>query len=194
MDINDKLKEIIQKNISYLELIILALLNAKNKEPLKSDLFFQKEIFLILNYIQDMLPNADFIAHSFGPYSEVAEKSLNNLSSYGLVGKEGNSYEINDFGIEIYNKLKDKLSKNKIEAIEDFKDLLNDLDRDELLVFTYISFPNFTTESTIKKEIYSKRKTISASLYKKGKISLEKASFLAGITIEQFSKYLARST
>jgi len=194
MDINDKLKEIIQKNISDLELLILALLNAKNKEPLKSDLFFQKEIFLILNYIKEMFPNADFIPHSFGPYSEVAEKSLNNLKSYGLIKKEGNSYKIDDFGVEIYSNLKDRLSNNKIEAIEDFKDLLNDLNRDELLVFTYISFPDFTTESTIKKEIYSKRKSIAASLYKKGKISLEKAAFLAGLPIEQFTKFLARLT
>lgn len=194
MDINDKLKEIIQKNISDLELLILALLNAKNKEPLKSDLFFQKEIFLILNYIKEMFPNADFIPHSFGPYSEVAEKSLNNLKSYGLVKKEGNSYKIDDFGVEVYSNLKNRLSNNKIEAIEDFKDLLNDLNRDELLVFTYISFPDFTTESTIKKEIYSKRKSIAASLYKKGKISLEKAAFLAGLPIEQFTKYLARLT
>ncbi len=194
MDINDKLKELIQKNISDLELLILALLNAKNKEPLKSDLFFQKEIFLILNYIKEMFPDADFIPHSFGPYSEVAEKSLNNLKSYGLVKKEGNSYKIDDFGVEIYSNLKDRLSNNKIEAIEDFKDLLNDLNRDELLVFTYISFPDFTTESTIKKEIYTKRKSIAASLYNKGKISLEKAAFLAGLPIEQFTKFLARLT
>lgn len=194
MDIKDRLKGIIQKNISDLELIILALLNAKGKEPIKSDLFFQKEIFLILNYIKEMFPNADFIAHSFGPYSEVAEKSLINLNSYGLVNKKGNSYNISDYGVEIYSNLKDRLSRNKIEAIEDFKDLLNDLNRDELLVFTYISFPNFTTESAIKKEIYSKRKTIAVSLYKKGKISLEKAAFLAGIPLEQFIKYSARSS
>jgi len=191
MDINKKIKDLIIKNISELELLILALLNAKDKESIKSDLFFQKEIFLVLNYIKDMLPNADFISHTLGPYSEVAEKSMSNLNSYNLVKRIDEGYEITELGVEIYREFKGKLSKKKLEAIEDFKDFLNDLTRDELLVFTYISFPEFTTESGIKDEIYSKRKPVAVSLYKKGKVSLEKAAFLSGLSLEEFTKYLA---
>jgi predicted HTH domain antitoxin len=194
MKIDKKIIDLIIKNISGLEVLILALLNAKNREPIKSDLFFQKEIFLVLNYIKEMLPNADFISHTLGPYSEVAEKSMNNLNSYNLVKRIEQGYKITDLGMEILKEFKGKLSKNKLEAIEDFKDFLNDLTRDELLVFTYISFPEFTTESGIKDEIYSKRKPVAVSLYKKGKISLEKAAFLSGLSLEEFTKYLSSGT
>ena len=187
-----KIIELITKNISDFELIILALLNSKNREPIRNDLFFQKEIFLILNFIKEMFPSADFIAHTFGPYSEVAEKSLNNLNSYKLVEKKDEGYGLSDLGTEIFKKLESRLSKEKLEVIEDFKNFLNDLTRDELLVFTYISFPEFTDESGIKDKIYSIRKPVSLSLFKKGKISIEKAAFLSGIPLEEFIKYIEK--
>jgi len=190
MQIDKKIKDLIIKNISDIELIILALLNAKNREPIRDDVFFQKEIFLILNFIRDVFPKADFIPHTFGPYSEVAEKALENLQSYKLVDKTDKGYTITTLGNDIFEKLKNKIPKDELEAIEDFKDFLNNLTRDELLVFTYISFPEFTAESAIKKRVYSKRKAIAVSLYKKGKISLEKAAFLSGMPLEEFIRYI----
>lgn len=193
MKIDKKIIDLVIKNISDLELLILALLNAKDKEPIKDDLFFQKEMFVTLNFIKEMLSKADFIPHSLGPYSAVAEKSLNNLTSYNLVEKNENRYEISNLGIGIFEKLRNKLSVDKLEAIEDFKDFLNDLTSDELLVYTYVSFPDFTIESVKKKEVLSKRKPVATSLYKKGKVSLEKAAFLAGLPLEGFIRYLERN-
>ena len=192
----DRSKRIIDsilKNITDFELVILALLKSQNNEPIKNDIFFQKEFFLIMNYIKEMLPGADFIAHTYGPYSEVAEKSMNNLTSYKLADRRKEGYVISRLGEDIFHKLNSKISQEKLDAIDDFKKFLNDLTYDELLVFTYISFPEFTTESGIKEKIYALRKPVSVSLYRKGKISIEKAAFIAGLPLEEYIRYIEKN-
>ncbi len=74
------------------------------------------------------------------------------------------------------------------EKIEQFKEILNDLSSDEVLAFTYFSFPewNFGDESMEYKSLVPKRKRLALSLYEKGKVSAEKAAFIAGIPLEDF--------
>lgn len=130
-------KEKIPSKLSRLELLILNLLNADNSEPIRDDLFLQKEMFLVINFIKEMKPDADFIPHRLGPYSEPVEVSLNNLKSINLIEKTSEGYKITDFGKEIFETIKDRIPEEKKIAIEDFKDFLNDLTKDELLVFVY---------------------------------------------------------
>ena len=183
---NKNIRESIIRNISDLELLILALLYANDKEEIKGDLFLQKELFLVVNFIKEMKSYADFIPHFLGPYSEPVEYSMKNLLAYKLVEKRMGKYFITQLGVDVFNKLKHRISQDKLEAIEDFKEFLNDLSKDELLVFVYVSFPEFSTESGIKEEVYKKRIPVAISLYRKNKISLEKAAFLAGIPLEDF--------
>lgn len=182
----NSLKEKIPNKLSRLELLILNLLNADNSEPIRDDLFLQKEMFLVINFINEMKPDADFIPHRLGPYSEPVEVSLNNLKSINLIEKTSKGYKITDFGKDIFETIKDRIPEEKKIAIEDFKDFLNDLTKDELLVFVYFSFPDMRTESNIFQEIKRKRVPASISLYEKGKISLEKAAQLSGLPIEEF--------
>lgn len=190
MKVDKKILDAIINNLTDFEILILALLDSNNKEPIKDDVFYQKEIFVVLKFIKELLPKADFIPHTLGPYSAVAEKSLRNLTSYNLVEKKEYQYAISDLGSEIFKKVENKLSNDKLEAIKDFKVFLNDLTKDELLVYTYMSYPEFTIESSIRNQVYSKRRSVAVSLYKKNKVSLEKASFLAEMPLEDFINYL----
>ena len=62
---------------------------------------------------------------------------------------------------------------------------MNDLTEDEILLFTYVSYPKFKSESAVYERVI-KRIPVAVSLYNKGKVSLEKAAFLAGLPIEKF--------
>jgi hypothetical protein len=190
MKMNQSIQELIIKHISDLDLLILALLYSDNKKGIKGDLFLQKEVFLIINFIREMKSRADFIAHILGPYSEPTEQSMKNLLSYKLVEKRMGKYFITQSGAKVFEKLQDNLSRDNLDAIEDFKKFLNDLTKDELLVFIYGSFPEFTTESGIKDEIGKKKVPVAVALYKKGKVSLEKAASLAGESLEDFMDVL----
>ncbi len=188
---NTTMHKLITKNITDLELLILALLFVGNKEGIKGKLFLQKEVFLVVNFIKEMKSRADFIAHIYGPYSESVEYAMENLLSYRLVEKKMGVYIITQYGEEVFEELRNRLSDDNLETIEDFKVFLNDLSREELLVFIYNSFPGFTAESGIKERVDKERVPVAISLYKKNKVSLEKAASLAGMPLEDFIDVLS---
>lgn len=177
--------EDVVEDLNDLDLAILHLLHAGNDVPLKGRVAFQKEMFLIADYIDRIREEAEFIPHTFGPYSEAAEIEMGNLRSLGLVKEEGQGYKITQNGIAALKKVKPVFSPEQIEAIGDFKEFLNDLTQDELLLFIYVSHPEYTEESGVFEKVIRKRMPTAVSLYKKGKVSLEKAAFLAGIPAEK---------
>lgn len=178
--------EDIVEDLTDLDLAILQLLHAGDNDPLRGKVAFQKEMFLIADYIEKIREQAEFIPHTFGPYSEAAENEMGNLRSLGLVKKQDHEYHITPTGIAALDKIGPAFSIEEIEAIGDFKKFLNDLSRDEILLFTYVSYPEFKEESAVYDRVLRKRIPTAISLYKKGKISLEKAAFLAGLPVEKF--------
>ncbi|MDQ1251666.1 MAG: hypothetical protein QG646_774 [Euryarchaeota archaeon] len=177
----------IAEDLSPLSVAILELLEVDDKKPVKGNITFQKEMFLISNYIDKVNERAEFIPHFLGPYSEASEVSMDNLVSMGLVEKkEGNTYKITPLGIKVLSLKQNIFSPEEKESIEDFKEFMSNLTNDEILLFIYASYPDFTVESTEYHRIMKSRVKNSISIYKKGIISLEKAASLAGVNIETF--------
>ncbi|MFA7695571.1 MAG: hypothetical protein WCX63_08560 [Methanoregula sp.] len=178
--------EEIVEDLNDLDLAILHLVHAGNDDPLKGKVAFQKEMFLIADYIGKIREQAEFIPHTFGPYSEAAENEMGNLKSLGLVMEKGHEYCITPTGVAALGRVKPAFTPEEIEAIADFKKFLNDLTEEEILLFTYVSYPDFKAESAVYERVIKKRIPVAISLYKKGKVSLEKAAFLAGLPVEKF--------
>ncbi|MCO5383946.1 MAG: hypothetical protein NHB15_19305 [Methanosarcina barkeri] len=78
----------IAEDLSPLSVAILELLKVNDEKPVKGKVAFQKEMFLISNYIDKVSERAEFIPHFLGPYSEASEVSMDNLVSMGLVEKK----------------------------------------------------------------------------------------------------------
>ncbi|MDO9326222.1 MAG: hypothetical protein Q7T80_14825 [Methanoregula sp.] len=178
--------EDIVEDLNDLDLAILQLLHAGNDAPLKGEVAFQKEMFLIADYIEKIRELAKFIPHTFGPYSEVAEKGMRNLKSLGLVEEKYHEYQITPHGVAALGKAKSAFTAEQVEAIQDYKEFLNDLSRDEILLFVNVSYPDFIEKSAVYDRVIRKRIPTAISLYKKEKVSLEKAAFLAGLPVEEF--------
>jgi len=177
----------IEEDLSPLSVTILELLKMNEEEPVKGKVAFQKEMFLISNYIAKVNEWTEFGSHYFGPYSKTSEASMDNLVSMGLVAKEeGYTYKITPSGINVLELKQDIFSSEEKEAIADFKKFISNLTDDEILLFSYTSHPEFTIESIKYRAIMRTRVKGSISIYKKGVVSLEKAAFLAGINIETF--------
>jgi predicted HTH domain antitoxin len=177
----------IAEDLSPLSVAILELLKVNDEKSVKGNITFQKEMFLISNYIDKINERAEFIPHFLGPYSEASEASMNNLISMGLAEKkEGNTYKITPSGIKVLDLKQDIFSSEEKKSIADFKEFIGNLTNDEILLFIYASYPDFTIESTEYRRIMKSRVKNSISIYKKGLVSLEKAAFLAGLNIETF--------
>ncbi len=180
----------IADSLSDLGIAVLHLLHARDSSAVRGDVAFQKEFFLIANYIERIGDDADFLPHIFGPYSEPAEVALTGLISLGLVRRSRGHYTLTPEGNRVWESVRSAFSDDEIVAIEDFKAFINDLTGDELLLFIYITFPEYTSESARLLDIARRRVPLSTSLYRKGKISLAKAAFLAGMNIESYLDYL----
>lgn len=178
--------EDIVEDLTDLDLATLQLLYACNNAPLKGDVVFQKEMFLIADYIDKIREQAEFIPHTFGPYSEAAENGMRNLKSLKLVDEKYHEYHITPDGVAVLRKARFAFTAEQVDAIQGFKEFLNDLSRDEILLFVYVSYPDFTEKSAVCDRVIRKRVPTAISLYKKGKVSLEKAAFLAGLPVEKF--------
>ena len=139
--------EDIVEDLTDLDMAILQLLHAGNNDPLKGEVAFQKEMFLIADYIEKIRDLAKFIPHTFGPYSEAAEKGMRNLKSRGLVKEKDHEYHITPNGIAALSKAKSAFTEEQTDAIRGYKEFLNDLSRDEILIFFFVSYPDFILNS-----------------------------------------------
>jgi hypothetical protein len=184
--LSERRRDRIARNLSLLDHTLLRLLSAHNDAPIPTKIALQKEMFLVANYLDRVHDEADFEPHSFGPYSEPVENTADQLIKSGLVRQVGNRFELTELGRDMAIKGACSFTKEEHGAFEDFKEFLNDLTNDEILLFIYVTFPQYAQESLIYDQILANRTRLAQSLYRKGKVSLEKAAQLAGRTIESF--------
>lgn len=183
------LKERIMENITESQKYILLLLSANNFEPIKGKLWFQKELFVLSKNIKNLSDDADFEEDLIGPYSEIVDEGLNQLEKIKVVEEENDKLKLTNFGKEVAKEIEKIATIEEREMIFELKKLLNDLTKDELLGFIYFTF-GMTKESIEIDRIKSKRKDIALSLYMRNKISIGKASEIAGMSLEDFIEYL----
>lgn len=168
----------IAEDLSPLSVAILELLKEKDKKPVKGNVAFQKEMFLIANYIDKVNERAEFIPHILGPYSEASEVSIDNLVSMGLVEKKGQYLQNYSIGYQSVGAEAGYLSSEEKESIADFKEFISNLTNDEILLFIYASYPDYTIESTEYRRIMKSRVKNSISIYKKKASSVWKRLLL----------------
>lgn len=174
------------EDMSELQKYIVLLLDANNNIPIKGNTWFQKELFLVAKNIRDVDEEASFVSDMFGPYSENAQEQLEDLEMDEIVSKSKSKMWLSNFGLRIAKELKKVVPEYTLEMISEFKETLNDLNDDELLTFIYFTFPNFTDESLVIDKIKKNRVLNAIRLYKKGKVSLQKASEIANVPLENF--------
>ena len=173
------------------EKIVIYTLGLLNNAPIRSKTHLQKIIFLVSNVFKNLSDLFEYEEHLFGPYSENLNYVLEDLIKMGLIIQKGNSYELTQKGIEIFNHLSP--NQNLVEVIKDFKEFLNNLSQNELLAFIYVSYPDYIGESVKWNEIKKKRVYYASQLLKNEKISFGKALQLSGLNIVDFQEYLKQN-
>ncbi len=174
------------EDMSELQKYIVLLLSANKGESIKGKTWFQKELFLIAKNIKVVSEEASFNSDFYGPYSENAKEQLAELELDEIVVKDGSAMSLSKLGSQISQRLEQKTPKQRLEMISEFKNLLNDLNDDEILTFIYFTFPEFTEESLVLDNIMKNRKQVALKLYKKEKISVQRAAEIAGEPLERF--------
>jgi len=187
ISINDKLAQ-----LNEVDRFLLLLLGAKNSEPVPGPIHLQKEMFLLQNMFPNLAAETDFEPYFLGPHSEIVQDEAEQLKMSGLIKAEPGNIKLTPDGKAAFDVLIKKSDKVEVQKIEEFKEFLNDLSKDELLTFIYFGYPitDLAKESIEYKVLLPKRKRLAISLYKKDKISAQKASQIAGEDLEDFIKEL----
>lgn len=179
------------ENLDNAEKIFLILLEAYGGEAVPGNLWLQKEMFLIAKNLEPLENFLEFKPHIQGPFSETVKNILENLQFRGYVRKDGRHIELTSEGEELVQYIYDNASEDLVDLIEDIKRFVNDLSKDELLVYIYYSYPEMTEESYELEDIEAKRLDLAKRLYQKEKVSLEKASELAGRPLSEFKREIS---
>jgi len=171
-------------DFSPVQAFLILLLGSRNGEPVKGKTWLQKEMFLITKNT-GLKEEVYFEPHFYGPYSETIDTELENLEILGLAAENG-EIRLTGKGKEVYANLLKIASHEKLGLIGEIKEELNDLDEDELLAYIYFSYPETTKEAARFENIKRKRVKLAVRLYAKEKVSLGKASEIAGMNIKAF--------
>lgn len=183
-------KSDLHSSLDIVQRYILALLGASNKAPVRERLWLQKELFVLAKQTRKLGEACGFSAHLQGPFSDTADEALKDLKNLGLVDYDayGANIRLTPAGSNEHEDLLKRMPADVRERVEDMKEFLNDLTENELLVFVYYSYPDMTQESVLTDVVEKNRSRCSVALYKKGKVSLEKAAQLSGLPIIEFRK------
>ena len=168
---------------------LLSLLNDNHQEPIKGKTRLMKELFFISLNIPSLDKIFEFEADNYGPSSDVIIGYIDDMRQMKLINAKQRSedrytvYSIGEYGKKF---LEDEKLSLDYELISEIKELCSGINNDELLALTYFSFPEMTEESLVKDKIWAKRKELALGLYKKHKVSLEKAVEISGLSYKEF--------
>jgi predicted HTH domain antitoxin len=179
-----------EKSLNKMKVLMLLLLDSREAEPVRGKLSLQKQMFVLAKNL-GIEDEALFEPHHYGPYSEVLDADLEQLTLMNLVQVDSN-IRITDEGRRVAEEIKKRVEEEKLKLIDEVKEWLNDLNEEELMALVYFTFPEMATASRKLNEIIKKRTELAISLYSKGKVSLEKAAEIAGMNLLDFINLLKR--
>ncbi len=168
---------------SYDKLILYTL--GQTKEGVKTDTHLHKLIFLTSNALGIDPKNLGFYPHNYGPYSISIKETEDSLLEDGFLIHNEDGLKVNS---EIKNKIDDIAPKSEFDKyiIKEIANFSNGITREEILLLTYVRYPEYTVESKILKEVLENRIEVALELYKKNKITKTVGAELANISIFEF--------
>lgn len=169
---------------------VLALLRAAGGR-LRSRFHVQKALYIASKHSRAVADTVEFRAYRMGPWSEEVSDALVLASSSGLVREEGGSLALTEKGRAHVDTIWGEISARDREILEEVASFLNEMDEDELLLYTYVVYGG-GERSDVLERLLKRRKEIAARLLGKGLVSTGLAAELAGAPLTEFLKYLKK--
>jgi len=170
--------------------LVLAMLGAEDAAPVPRKLWLQKELFYLARNKERMREALEFIPYLQGPWSEPTEQAMVDLRTMGLVDfdRYGGHLALTSAGIAAYRLVAEKIPFDLREEVAEVKRLMNDLTENELLLLVYETYPQMTNRSVVREKAMVDRVQYARRLFRKDKVSLERAAELAGVPVREFRR------
>ena len=149
--------------------------------------WLQREAYLLNGSIPEI--GFEFDGGRFGAYcGELGGMLERGIRAGNIIRPGGKSgqFWLSESGMGIGRELWKHASKLMKEEILDLKGLMNDMTYEEMIAFSHSMFPETTTNSKIIDQFERTRIDAACSLFRKDKISLERAACVAGVPRAEF--------
>ncbi len=176
---------------------ILALAYAPGKsgrvgEPLGGKTVLQKLLFHLRKGVEDSRGSKE-MPHFYGPFDEQAEVVAEQLEASGYLRIGEPLIELTSRGMqEARTVWESELVQRERDIISELKAYFADLSVDEILAITYAKYPETAANSVVKKELDRRGKAVALGLVRKGKVSMDLAARIAGMSLREFMQELSK--
>ena len=142
-----EIKEKILQDGNDLHKFIILLTNA-NDEPIKGMLKLQKMMYLLSDLMEEVKEQCSYVADNYGPYSKVVAEETRYLEQIGVLTGNVGKIALTQLGKEIAHELYKNEDEELRRVLNEYKDFLNSMTRNELLAYIYSAYPDTAKEST----------------------------------------------
>jgi len=133
----------------------------------------------------------EFKAYRMGPWSEEVDDVLEVASHSGLLTVSRGGVALTRRGTARAGAVWGRLSDGDRRVLEEVAGYLGGMGRDELLLYIYTVY-GYTWESDVIARLLGRRRRLALSMLGKGLVSVELASRIAGMPLQDFVGYLKR--
>ena len=155
--------------------------------PVQGETWLQKEMYALSRIFPDIEEDADFEAYHYGSFSESVDEVKDQYKNSKYVTRDPRGQlKLSAKGLELAEEVWRAATFEERRAVQDVKQAYNDMGRDELLLFMYGTYPKTAENSDVRERIMANRRRLALNLYKKGKVSYQKAAELAGMRLDDF--------
>lgn len=151
-------------------------------KPIRGRTKLQKMFFLLANDEPEIGGQLDYFPYYYGPYSEVLEHEFEYLKSEGIISEDSGRISLTNRGKNMERRVRKEIDESVLDALEEYKEMFNDITNSELLAFIYLTFPDMAVRSVKYERIKERSEPLIMSLVKKDKISSQRAAELLGVT------------
>jgi hypothetical protein len=174
--------------------LILAL-SVEDKAAQKSmDILHIQKVIRYFEFLRNKI-DVEYSNFKLGGVSYELQENLETLVESGLVAKTGkNRLELTDEGREAAAELRSAFIPDDMKKLTFSKQQLNDLTGDEVMLFMYLLLPETQENSTEAGRLLKRKRELTESLFRKGRISSSMAASWLQISEEEFQNSLSKSS
>jgi predicted HTH domain antitoxin len=176
----------------YLMLLYAPDARGRLAQPVTGRTWCQKELFYVSKHVPEIGESAEYTPYLMGSYSEVVDELQDQFFISGFTEIANGATRLSPEGQKLAEATWLSADERERKVVGYVKTLLNDLSYLELLGLVYTEYPESATKSEMKAAVDSKRTEIAVQLFRKGKVSFEKAASIARLSSDEFSNTLKK--
>lgn len=179
----------LEKIERFFFMLLYAQVDDSPSVSVQGETWLQKEMYALSRIFPEIAEDADFEAYRYGSFSESVDEVKDQYENSKYVDRNARGgIELSPKGRELAEDVWASASDDERQAVREVKKVFNDMNLDELLLYMYRTYPETAENSSVRDRVLGNRFRLAVSLYRKEKVSYQKAAELADMRLDEFMR------